>query len=335
MPKRKADCCDLSSAGTHDLSCAAMFHMRLNSNVLRALLERGLEKNAGLRFFSLPFANFTYKLVMRTMQLFKSHVGGEALAERYCTDCLTVESWTKPGLKFRFRVASDRTDRERTYRFAHEIYSGVALAEGAEGMVLSPHDAGPETFTLLAEDMDGQIQGTVSLVFDSERGLPCDEIYWVETGRMREEGRRMAEVTRLALRKDGAMTRDVLVRLFNLIYIYARRVRRFTDFVIEVHPRHLKYYERTLGFEGLGGLQSCARVGGAPAMLGRLDLAVPEREVRCAGGTGSQAAGHSLYPYFWAMGEESAIARHLAQEYRPMPPADAAYFRLDAQAAKR
>ncbi len=241
---------------------------------------------------------------------------------------ITAESWTQPGLKFRFRVAADRSDRERVYRFAHEIYSGVALAEGDNGMVLSPHDAGPETFTLLAEDMDGRIQGTVSLVFDSERGLPCDEIYWLETGRLRGENRRMAEVTRLALRKDGAVTRDVLIRLFNLIYIYARRVRRYTDFVIEVHPRHLKYYERTLGFEAIGGLQKCVRVGGAPAVLGRLDLTVPAREVRRAGGTGSPDGGHSLYPYFWAETEETAIARHLAREYRPMSSFDAAYFGL-------
>ncbi len=247
---------------------------------------------------------------------------------------IAVESWTKPGLKFRFRVAADRMDRERVYRFAHEIYSGVALADGDDGMVLSPHDAGPETFTLLAEDMDGQIQGTVSLVFDSERGLPCDEIYWLETGRMRAEDRRMAEVTRLALRKDGAVTRDVLIRLFNLIYIYARRVRRYTDFVIEVHPRHLKYYERTLGFESLGGLQSCARVGGAPAMLGRLDLSLPDRAVRRMGGTGradKADGGHSLYPYFWAAAEEPAIADHLTRQYRPMNPSDALYFGLSSR----
>ncbi len=255
------------------------------------------------------------------------------MAQRSWADGLTFESWAKPGLKFRFRVAADRMDRERVYRFAHEIYSGVALADGGDGMVLSPHDAGPETFTLFAEDMDGKIQGTVSLVFDSDRGLPCDEIYWLETGRLRGQDRRMAEVTRLALRKDGVVTRDVLIRLFNLIYIYARHVRRYTDFVIEVHPRHLKYYERTLGFEALGGLQSCARVGGAPAMLGRLDLAVPESEVRRAGGTGAQQAGHSLYPYFWAATEESAIARHLSKEYRPMSRADAHYFGLDKPVA--
>ncbi len=255
---------------------------------------------------------------------------------------LCVESWTKPGLKFRFRVASSREDRERVYRFAHEIYSGVALAEGGEGMVLSAHDAGPETFTLMAEDMDGRILGTVSLVFDSDRGLPCDEIYWLETGRLRSEGRHMAEVTRLALRKDGAVTRDVLIRLFNLIFIYARQVRKATDFVIEVHPRHLKYYERTLGFEALGGLQNCARVGGAPALLGRLDLAVPVREVRrvggtgCPGGKGKTDGAHSLYPYFWPAAEESAIARSLANEYRPMAPADAAYFGLEqAENAER
>ena len=233
----------------------------------------------------------------------------------------------RSGAVYRYRVASDLAARERVYRFAHEIYSAVSLAQDdGTGMVVSPYDAGPETFTLLAEDESGSIVGTVSLVFDSERGLPCDEIYWLETGRLRAENRSMAEVTRLALRKDMAASREVLLRLFNLIYIYARRVRGYTDFLIEVHPRHVKYYERTLGFERSGSEQKCPRVGGAPAVLGRLDLAVPEREVRRVGGLGETVKGRSLYPRFWSADREPGLASAMAAAWRPMPPHEARYF---------
>ena len=239
---------------------------------------------------------------------------------------LIFENVTETGTGFRYRVATDMAVRDRVYRFAYDIYHGVALARNGDGRVVSPHDAGPETFTLLAEDAEGTAVGTVSLVFDSEKGLPCDEIYWLETSRLRTENRHMAEVTRLALRKDIADSREVLLRLFNLIYIYARRVRGYTDFVIEVHPRHAKYYQRALGFEKAGSEQKCPRVGGAPAVLARLDLAVPEREVRRVGGLGGAIKGRSLYPRFWSADREPGLATTMADVWRPMPEHEARYF---------
>ena len=43
-----------------------------------------------------------------------------------------------------------------------------------------------------------------------------------------------------------------LVQLFNLIYIYAGQVKRRNDFVIEVNPRHVAFYQRLLKFDQLG-----------------------------------------------------------------------------------
>ena len=232
---------------------------------------------------------------------------------------LIFEDVLPTGQTYRYRVAADMATRDRVYRFAYEVYHGVSLAMNGDGRVVSPHDAGPETFTLLAEDGAGTAVGTLSLVFDSDRGLPCDEIYWLETTRLRAEGRRMAEVTRLAQRKNIADSRRVLLRLFNLIYIYARRVRGYTDFVIEVHPRHLKYYERAMCFEKLGDEQACLRVGGAPAVLGRVDLSMPDRKERWA-------SGRTLFPNFWNESRERFLAEALAAAWHPMPEHEACYF---------
>ena len=246
-----------------------------------------------------------------------------------------AESVGKQGDRFQYKVACDMTSRERVFRFAHEIYSGVSLAQDdGMGMVVSPHDAGPETFSLLAESEDGTILGTVSLVFDSERGLPCDEIYWKETGSLRERGCAMAEVTRLALRKDIEDSREILLRLFNLIYIYATRVRGYTDFVIEVHPRHVKYYERALGFRAEGEEQKCPRVGGAPAILARLDLDLPKREVRRIGGLGDAVKERTLYRHFWYKDREPELARAMEAAWRPMPEHEARYFGISPTSEK-
>ena len=238
---------------------------------------------------------------------------------------------------YRFLVASSRERRERAYRFAYKAYEGGNLVQrDGSGMVVSLHDAGSETFTLLAEDEQGETLGTISLVFDSERGLPSDEIYSDEVALLRGQGRKAAEVTRLALKKDVPSSRELIVRLFNLIYIYTVRVRGYWDFVIEVNPRHLRYYEQTLAFEQLGGLKSCPRVEGAPAVLARLDLSIAANEVKRVGGMklyGHPCKEKTLYPWFWTYDEEEAIASHLAWQYQPMGEDEAAYFGLAEEAA--
>ncbi len=80
----------------------------------------------------------------------------------------------------------------------------------------------------------------------------------------------MIEVGRLAMagpEDSKPLSQKVLLRLINLIYIYAQHIKNATDFVIEVHPRHVAFYARALGFQAIGGTKSCSRVGGALARL--------------------------------------------------------------------
>ena len=121
----------------------------------------------------------------------------------------------------------------------------------------------------------------------------------------------------------------MLVALINWIYIYARRLRRRDDFVIEVNPRHVNYYRRLMGFETIGEPRPCPRVQGAPAVLLRLDLAHPEREVLRVGGQGAAAGERSLYPYFLTGDAEQAVENQLRRRQHPMSDAEARYFGLD------
>jgi len=106
------------------------------------------------------------------------------------------------------------------------------------------------------------------------------------------------EVTRLAIAPEHTRSKLLLVRLFNFIYIFARKVNGYDDFLVEVNPRHVAYYRRLLLFEVLGPERPCPRVLGAPAVLLRVELAMGEREVRRVGGLGAAAGERTLYPYF-------------------------------------
>ena len=59
--------------------------------------------------------------------------------------------------------------------------------------------------------------------------------------------------------------------MFHIAYMYARRLHRCTDILIEVNPRHVRFYRSMLGFEVLGPERTCPRVN-APAVLLRLRL---------------------------------------------------------------
>jgi hypothetical protein len=117
-----------------------------------------------------------------------------------------------------------------------------------------------------------------------------------------------------------------LVRLFNFIYIFARRVKGFDDFVIEVNPSHVNYYRRMLSFDQAGPERPCPRVKGAPAVLLRVDLAMGEREVRRVGGRGATPGERTLYPHFYSWLEEGAVAEFLARSHRPMSAEEALHF---------
>lgn len=236
----------------------------------------------------------------------------------------------------RLRVANDETTRARAYRLAYELYRAKGyVGELAEGRLVAPWDREPETLTLLADDAGGGGLATVSLVFDAANGLPCDAVFGDVLAGLRAKNRRIVEVTRLAIGEAHLCSRQLLVQLFNWIYVHARRVRRCDDFVIEVNPRHVSYYRRLLGFEVLGEARPCPRVQGAPAVLLRLDLAHPEREILRVGGAGAAAGERSLYPYFLTGEAELSVERLLRRQHRPMSPAEAQRFGLACLAAKR
>lgn len=237
----------------------------------------------------------------------------------------------RKGSRYRVHVAADRRTRERAYRLARQVYQASDyLEESSKALAVSSYDALPDTFTLLVEDETGRDAATVTLVFDAGRGLPCDEIYGEELDALRQSGKRLVEVTRLAISANFRNDIDLLLTLFNFIYIFARRVRNYSDFVIEVNPKHVKYYQRLLHFEIEGPERSCPRVRGAPAVLLRQDIAQAETEIeraRCTDST-SRLNRKNLYAHAVSHQEERNVARFLEARHAPMSSAEKRHFDL-------
>jgi len=173
----------------------------------------------------------------------------------------------------------------------------------------APVDAHPSRITLSAYDGD-DVVATISVGHDSTSELFVNALFGHEVNSLRARGGKVCEFTKLAI-EEAIKSKAVLAALFHIAYIQARRVSACTDLVVEVNPRHVRFYQRMLGFTVLGSTRIDPRVD-APATLLHLDLRHAEQQIEKLGGRPELAAEvRSLYPYFFAAHEEADIERRL------------------------
>jgi hypothetical protein len=204
---------------------------------------------------------------------------------------------------FKVRLANTEERRSSASYLIQRRYAWRGYSVGEH-----PRDT-PSRITIAAHDENGTA-GTVTVGLDSEDGLFVDGLYSDEVDGLRRSGCRLAEFTKLAI-DNNVHSKPLLAALFHIAFIYARRIHRCTDLLIEVNPRHESFYRRMLGFEALGPMRGDPRIG-APALLLRLCLTHAQTEIARLGGNpqlGSMT--RSLYPYAFAPREEVLIERRL------------------------
>jgi len=167
----------------------------------------------------------------------------------------------------------------------------------------------PARITLMAFQED-KVIGTLTLGLDSVNPLLVEDLYKTEIDSLRAEGRKVCELTKLAIDETQGSKR-VLASLFHIAYIYGRVMQSHTDVVIEVNPRHVAFYKRMLGFQVFGPERLCSRVN-APAVLLRLELDYVDQQIKLLGGKAETASGErSLYPFFFTKNDEIGITSRL------------------------
>ncbi len=177
-----------------------------------------------------------------------------------------------------------------------------------------PADDAEHRLTLVASD-HAEIVGTLSVGFDCEEGLLADDLFAAEADAMRAAGQNLCEFTKLAM--EGVLrSQRVLAALFHVAFIQAHCIRGCDQLLIEVNPRHVRYYEIKLGFRVAGPLRHNRRVD-APAVLMALDLWQAHAQIRQLGGRPElMQAERSLYPLGFSPTEEAGIAARLRGSVR-------------------
>jgi hypothetical protein len=169
-------------------------------------------------------------------------------------------------------LATTRGAHEAAFRLVHDRYVASGYIDpDPSGARVAFHQTLPSTRVFVGREA-GRVVATVSLVVDSEHGLPCDTLYPTELAAMRATHPRLAEVSALAVR-DGGSEGYVTVRaLMQCLAVYAVRIAHLDALCITVNPRHTRFYERRLGFEQFGPMRAYDLVKGAEAVPLRLDL---------------------------------------------------------------
>lgn len=205
-----------------------------------------------------------------------------------------------------FKIRAAESARER--RSASSLVERMYATRGYQSAAL-PEEASAHEKTFLASDHDVAL-GTLTIGLDSTDGLLVDELFVDEADRCREAGLQICEFTKLAMDRRARSPR-LLASLFHVAYIYAHRIKSLHNLLIEVNPRHVRYYESMLGFKVIGTARHNTRVN-APAVLLSLDLCYAEEQIHRFGGKPDLAASErSAYPYFFSVNDEAGIVRRL------------------------
>lgn len=205
--------------------------------------------------------------------------------------------------EFNIRMANSQGTREKATMLLKKMYTWRGYN------VDDPPEAEPNLITLTA-DTGGKTVGTMTLCFDCDGfDLPADETFRPELDALRAQSRRLCEPSRLAIDRDTP--KRVFAALMHISYIYAHKMHDYTDYVIEVNPRHAMFYKRMLGFQDFAAERLCERVD-APAVLLRLECKYMAEQIKKFGGLFEKAnRERSFYPFAFSPRDESGIQGRL------------------------
>jgi N-acyl amino acid synthase FeeM len=184
-------------------------------------------------------------------------------------------------------------------RYAWRGYHAVSL----------PSDQTANRITLSAHEHEETI-GTITVALDGPEGLSAEDAFAGEVAALRADGQRVCEFTKLAIDPISGSKR-VLAALFHVAYLVAHRIRAYDALVMEVNPRHVRYYQRMLGARVLGE-QRLNRFVNAPAVLLSIPFEYIAEQIAAFGGRADlDADERSLYPFAFSAREEAGIVGRL------------------------
>ncbi|HEY2558766.1 MAG TPA: hypothetical protein VGI48_03545 [Caldimonas sp.] len=214
-----------------------------------------------------------------------------------------AESFDEFDNHFKIKVADKARWRSRASSLIQRRYAW----RGYSTTPLEGHTSGQVT---LSACINETTVATITAALDSHEGLYVSRLYPDQVRDLQAKGRKLCEFTKLAV-DESVRSQAVLGAIFHVACIYVINLHRCTDVLIEVNPRHVRFYERMLGFRRAAD-ERLDPVVNAPAVLLRLDLAHCASEIaRLGGRRRSGGRERSFYPFFFSPEDAETIVGRL------------------------
>lgn len=214
---------------------------------------------------------------------------------------------------------SSAASRHAANRLLRERYSW----RGYDNVTL-PHPQSISHFPLTATH-EGEVIGTLTVGVDGPSGLNCDRAFAAEVDTLRRSGAKLCEFTKLAI--DPSLGgKHVLAALFHVAYLAADRLADVDTLLMEVNPRHVRYYSRMLGATIIGDERINSQVN-APAVLLSMAFADVRGKIDAIAGSPQTVGERTLYSLAFSRQEEDAIVSRLIRR-APLGDDEVFGFRL-------
>lgn len=229
---------------------------------------------------------------------------------------------------FSIKIASSLEERKEAFQLAYKVYLGKEYVKiNPDEWLVNEYDQNESTTVFIVKDKSGKIIATATLVFNDDSVLPTEHIYKSEIQEIKKSGSKIVEVSRLVIDQEYRNSKEILVLLFNYMFIYGYHVKHFDSTIIQVNPRHKDFYKKLLNFREIGEEKNCPIVQNAPAILLFLPLSFYYSEImRQTNVIQESKKDRSLYPHFININQETLVVHYLKKMAKPISLAEKAYF---------
>lgn len=187
---------------------------------------------------------------------------------------------------FTYKIATSRNELDESFRLVWSTYVKVGLqSPDTPPLRFTKYHLIPSTkvFVALARPElakanpdykkltePGEVVGTLTLIADSDLGLPMEEVCRQSVQRIRDEGGQPAEVIGLAV-NPKFRSRNLMMYLYRLMFEYAR-LSGVSDILCSVTKRHIRFYRSMLLFKPMGRLKRYGPANGQEVQCHRLNI---------------------------------------------------------------
>jgi tetratricopeptide (TPR) repeat protein len=149
-----------------------------------------------------------------------------------------------------YKIASNTEEIKKAYELVYENYIEKKFCNlNYHKMRIFLFDSLTTTRTFIAKDGEN-VLATTTLVFDSPIGLPSEEIYKDRLETLRNQGKKICEISKLSTQRVlGAKALAILPLLFRSCWLYAKEINPHNHFCIMVEPQNEGFYKKYYYFE--------------------------------------------------------------------------------------